>query len=95
MESRRNVELSLLLLALILSIGAYVIVGLVADNTVPSGTLGYGGTLVALFIGAHIVLRWKAPAADPVLLPAAAVLNGLGLVMVRRLGYARSEEHTS
>ena len=44
MESRRNVELSLLLLALILSIGAYVIVGLVADNTVPSGTLGYGGS---------------------------------------------------
>ena len=27
MESRRNVELSLLLLALILSVGAYVIVG--------------------------------------------------------------------
>jgi cell division protein FtsW (lipid II flippase) len=94
-ESRRNVELSLLLLALILSIGAYVIVGLVADNTVPSGTLGYGGTLVALFIGAHLVLRWKAPAADPVLLPAAAVLNGLGLVMVRRLGYADPEEYAS
>ena len=38
MESRRNVELSLLLLALILSVGAYVIVGLVADNEVPSGS---------------------------------------------------------
>ena len=42
----------------------------------------------ALFIGAHLVLRWRAPMADPVLLPSAALLNRLGLVMVRRLDYA-------
>jgi cell division protein FtsW (lipid II flippase) len=90
LESRRNVELSLLLLALILSIGAYVIVGLTAQNKVPSGTLGYGITLAVLFIGAHLVLRRFAPQADPLLLPGAALLNGLGLVMVRRLDYASS-----
>ena len=89
-ESRRNVELSLLLLALILSIGAYVIVGLTANNRVPSGTLGYGVTLAVLFIGAHLVLRRFAPNADPILLPAAALLNGLGLVMVRRLDFGRA-----
>jgi cell division protein FtsW (lipid II flippase) len=94
-ESRRNVELSLLLLALILSVGAYVIVGLVADNKVPAGTLGYGLTLTALFVGAHLVLRWQAPRADPVLLPAAALLNGLGLVMIRRLGYANPDQYGS
>jgi cell division protein FtsW (lipid II flippase) len=87
-ESRRNVELSLLLLALILSIGAYVIVGLAADNRVPAGSLGYGATLTILFVGAHLALRWLAPQADPILLPGAALLNGLGLVMVRRLDYA-------
>jgi len=87
-ESRRNVELTLLLLALILSVGAYVVVGLAADNKVPSGSIGYGLTLTILFIGAHLVLRWKAPQADPILLPGAALLNGLGLVMVRRLDYA-------
>ena len=90
MESRRNVELSLLLLALILSVGAYVIVGLAADNEVPSGSAGYGATLAGLFLGAHMVLRWKAPQADPILLPGAALLNGLGLVMVRRLDYAEA-----
>jgi cell division protein FtsW (lipid II flippase) len=95
LESRRNVELSLLLLALILSVGAYVIVGLVADNKVPAGTLGYGLTLTALFVGAHLVLRWRAPAADPVLLPTAALLNGLGLVMIRRLGYANPDQYGS
>jgi len=87
-ESRRNVELTLLLLALVLSVGGYIVVGLVADNTVPAGSLGYGATLAVLFIGAHLVLRWKAPQADPLLLPGAALLNGLGLVMVRRLDYA-------
>jgi cell division protein FtsW (lipid II flippase) len=88
LESRRNVELTLLLLALVLSVGAYVIVGLAADNEVPAGSAGYGATLAALFIGAHLVLRWRAPQADPILLPGAALLNGLGLVMVRRLDYA-------
>jgi len=87
-ESRRNVELTLLLLALILSIGAYVVVGLAHDNKVPSGSVGYGAALTLLFIGAHMALRWKAPQADPILLPGAALLNGLGLVMVRRLDYA-------
>jgi cell division protein FtsW (lipid II flippase) len=89
-ESRRNVELSLLLLALILSIGAYLVVGLTAQNKIPSGTIGYGTTLTILFIGAHMVLRRFAPQADPLLLPGAALLNGLGLVMVRRLDYASS-----
>ena len=88
MESRRNVELTLLLLALILSVGAYVVVGLAHDNKVPAGSVGYGAVLTALFIGAHLALRWKAPQADPILLPGAALLNGLGLVMVRRLDYA-------
>jgi cell division protein FtsW (lipid II flippase) len=87
-ESRRNVELTLLLLALVLSVGGYIVVGLVADNQVPAGSLGYGATLAVLFIGAHLVLRWRAPQADPILLPGAALLNGLGLVMVRRLDYA-------
>jgi cell division protein FtsW (lipid II flippase) len=89
-ESRRNVELSLLLLALILSVGAYVIVGLAADNEVPAGSAGYGATLAGLFLGGHLVLRWRAPQADPILLPGAALLNGLGLVMVRRLDYAEA-----
>src|SRR6266508_3914795 len=61
---------------------------MVADNRVPAGVLGYGATLTVLFVGAHVVLRFRAPQADPVLLPCAALLNGLGLVMVRRLDYA-------
>ncbi len=76
---RLAVELSLLLLALILSVGAYVIVGLAADSEVPSGSAGYGATLAGLFwapAGAAAGGAW----ADPILLPGAALLNGLGLV---------------
>jgi cell division protein FtsW (lipid II flippase) len=85
MQSRRNVELSLLIIALALTVGAHVIVGLTHDNRIPLTVVAYGTTMTALFIGAHLVLRWRAPQADPVLLPAAALLNGLGLVMIQRL----------
>lgn len=84
-QSRRNVELSLLIIALVLTVGAHIIVGLTADNRIPLNVMAYGTTMAALFIGGHLVLRWRAPQADPVLLPAAALLNGLGLVMIQRL----------
>jgi len=44
-----------------------------------------------LFVGAHIAVRRFAPYADPVLLPIAAVLNGLGLVLIRRLDFAAAD----
>ena len=49
--------------------------------------LGPAG-LALLVLVVHGVLRWRAPYADPVMLPIATVLNGLGLVVIHRLDLA-------
>ncbi len=82
---RRNAELVLLVIALVVGIGGYAAVGLGLDGEVPANIVGYGGWLVALLVAAHVVVRWRAPYADPVLLPVVAALNGLGMAMLARL----------
>jgi cell division protein FtsW (lipid II flippase) len=84
-RKRRGSELLLLVLALALSIGAYAITGLAREGEVPTDIIGYGGGLVLLAVIAHVVVRFRAPYADPVLLPVVVALNGLGLAMLRRI----------
>jgi cell division protein FtsW (lipid II flippase) len=55
---------------------------------VPSGLLQDGLGFTALALIAHLAVRRFAPYADPVLLPAAVALNGLGLVLIHRLDLA-------
>nr|BFE66861.1 hypothetical protein GCM10020092_001620 [Actinoplanes digitatis] len=43
-----------------------------------------------LFLGLHLVVRYVAPYADPVLIPAVALINGLGVGFLRRLDVAKS-----
>jgi cell division protein FtsW (lipid II flippase) len=85
---RRGAELFLLLLALAVGVGAYAAVGVGVQGEVPPDIIGYGGWLAGLTIAAHIAVRLVAPYADPVLLPAVAALNGLGLAVIHRLDLA-------
>lgn len=87
-QRRRNAELVLLVLAAAVVVLNYVALGISIEGDVPADLALYGGGLLVLAAGAHLVLRFFAPAADPVLLPAAFVLNGLGVVMVRRIDLA-------
>ena len=82
---RRGAELFLLVLALAVGVGAYAAVGLGVEGEVPTDILTYGGWLAALVVLAHVVVRFVAPYADPVLLPVVAALNGLGLAIIYRL----------
>ncbi|MQA94297.1 MAG: FtsW/RodA/SpoVE family cell cycle protein [Streptosporangiales bacterium] len=65
--------------------GAYAAAGLGMDGQVPAGMLGYGLGFGALVAVAHGVMRWVAPWSDPLLLPLATMLNGIGLVMIWRI----------
>ncbi|HEX6968083.1 MAG TPA: FtsW/RodA/SpoVE family cell cycle protein [Micromonosporaceae bacterium] len=47
--------------------------------------------LTAVFLGIHLVVRFVAPHADPVLLPIVALVNGLGVGFLRRLDLARAD----
>ncbi|MET8557483.1 FtsW/RodA/SpoVE family cell cycle protein [Streptomyces sp. NPDC004959] len=83
--SRRNTELALLVFAVVVPVFAYANVGLAIDGSLPAGLLGYGVGLGLLAGVAHLVMRRFARYADPLLLPLATLLNGLGLVIIWRL----------
>jgi cell division protein FtsW (lipid II flippase) len=82
---RRGIELALIVLAVLLSVYGYCAVGLARTGTVPPGAVGYGAGLGVLALFAHIAVRIRAPYADPLPLPIAVLLNGLGLVLIYRL----------
>ncbi|MFF4603822.1 FtsW/RodA/SpoVE family cell cycle protein [Streptomyces sp. NPDC001339] len=83
--SRRNTELALLFFAVVIPVFAYINVGLAKEETVPAGVLGYAGGLSLLAGVTHLIVRKWAPYADPLMLPIATLLNGLGLVFIWRL----------
>ncbi|MEV2228237.1 FtsW/RodA/SpoVE family cell cycle protein [Streptomyces phaeochromogenes] len=87
--SRRNTELALLVFAVVIPVFAYANVGLAIDDKVPPGLLSYGLGLGLLAGIAHFVVRKFAPFADPLLLPLATLLNGLGLVVIWRLDQSK------
>lgn len=86
--TRRNTELFLLLFAVGIVIAAQAIVEITLHEGVGTDVLTYGAGYAVLWGIAHLIVRRFAPYADPVILPAVALLNGLGLVMIRRLDYA-------
>ena len=84
-RGRRGAELIMLAFSIGLVLFAYASVGLGLNGRVPTGLATYGVLFAVLMLGAHLAIRKLAPWADPLLLPLAALLNGLGLVMIYRL----------
>ena len=93
-RTRRGVELLLLIIAIVVSVGAYVNIGITVQDKVPASTGYYAAGIGLLALIAHFALRYRAPYADPVLLPCAVLLNGLGVAMIHRvdLGMAAAAE---
>ena len=81
----------LLAFAAVLTTSALILVEANQEQELTTTLLWLGLAYLGLFTVAHLVVRKLAPYADPLILPCAAVLNGLGLVMIHRVDLARAD----
>src|SRR5699024_207350 len=72
------------------SVSAYCLVGLGVQGELPANVYVYSGWLLCLAVIAHVIVRIRAKYADPVILPIAVFLNGVGLAMIFRLDLAEN-----
>ncbi|MEA5117195.1 MAG: FtsW/RodA/SpoVE family cell cycle protein [Propionicimonas sp.] len=84
-RKRRGVEAFMLVLALAVGLGGYFLTHLNLENRLPEGWPWAVGISVGLAAAAHLVVRWRIPYADPLILPMMVLLNGLGVAMIHRL----------
>ena len=78
-------SLFLLIFALIVALSAFAQVGLARDGQLPTGMFSYGAAIIVLSAIAFVVVQRFTPFADPMLLPLAVFLNGLGLAIIYRI----------
>ncbi|WP_310376728.1 FtsW/RodA/SpoVE family cell cycle protein [Catenuloplanes atrovinosus] len=88
---RRNSELALLALALLLVLAYYATVEATMLDTITPDFWVPTAALAGVFLAMHVVIRFLAPFADPALIPAVALLNGLGVGFLRRLDLSKVE----
>src|SRR3982751_3997766 len=89
-QTRRNAELAMLAFAMVLvAIYGATVEANQFDTVTPTFWVP-AALLSILFLGLHFVVRFTAPYADPVLIPAVALINGLGVGFLRRLDLAKS-----
>jgi cell division protein FtsW (lipid II flippase) len=82
---RRSAELWMMLFACGIVLFAFLnVVGSLKDQHL-STVFEYMVAFLVIVLGAHLAVRLWAPYADPLLLPIATALNGLGIVMIYRL----------
>lgn len=83
--TRRNTELGLILLVVVITAAAYTLASLGTLSVIPANIVPFLLAMLGLLVAAHLAVRRLAPDADPLLLPLAALLNGLGYVFIARL----------
>jgi cell division protein FtsW (lipid II flippase) len=83
--ARRRTELGLIILAVFLTGGLYALAGFGKAGNLPANIGPFLVIIFALILIAHLAMRRLAPNADPILLPVAALLNGIGYVFIARL----------
>ena len=84
----RNQELVLIMVAVFALVGYTVAVDAGATGRIGTGSLLLPAGIAVVFLAAHMAVGRWAPHADPVLLPCAALVNGVGVIFLYRLDLA-------
>lgn len=96
--TRRNAELLLLVCAWGLGVFGTLLVGWGTGESIPKRFWITAGVIGGVALAMHLVVRWKAKYADPIMLPIATLLTIIGMVMIYRLDVAaaqRAERNSS
>lgn len=91
----RGIELTLLTGAVLISVLGHLYVGFAATGRFPEAVTRHTVGFAAAALIAHLAVRLRAPYADPLVLPIAVLLNGLGLVLIERLDLTTAGHHTA
>ncbi|WP_058270842.1 FtsW/RodA/SpoVE family cell cycle protein [Olsenella massiliensis] len=94
LNTRRNVELGLLVLAAVPVLLLWAMYVMDDQLAVTAGSLSVPLGLFGAFAVAHLAVRRCAPGADPALLPITFLLSGVGLAFVTRLAPALAVSQT-
>ena len=84
-QRRRTSELTLIVMVALLTAGGYTLAALGENAEIPARIGPFLAIVLVLLGGAHIAVRVLARGADATLLPLAALLHGIGFVMITRL----------
>ncbi|MFI7099943.1 FtsW/RodA/SpoVE family cell cycle protein [Streptomyces sp. NPDC050161] len=82
---RRRTEAGLLAFAVAITVFGYAYAGLSIKGELPDGLAGFAAAMIGVALVPHLVVRRFAARADPLILPLATLLTGLGLVLLHRL----------
>jgi cell division protein FtsW (lipid II flippase) len=83
--SARNRELLGLVPAALLVTAGVAAIFIQQDDLLSDVSLTYGAIFLALCFGAHLIVRFTLPFADPYLFPLVAILASFGIVMIYRI----------
>ena len=88
MQTRRNVELVLIIFAWVIGVLGILQVGWATGEGTPPRLWITAVAVLVIAVTMHIVVRLRASYADPILLPVGTLLTILGLIMIYRLDVA-------
>jgi cell division protein FtsW (lipid II flippase) len=94
-RARRRTELGLLLVGAVTVLFAALLVSLAMSNELPDNAVEIIVVMVAIGTYLQVINRWLTPDADPVIMPVALVLNGIGYVMIEALDPAEAGQQVA